>query len=440
MDDFTRQYLARHTPPSDRHWQTAPMWAKLLDMATATGAGAGVEAAAAAAAATAAADSEADTGSFPRPPAKSVTFDGSDDYGNGGAAVLRQLDTNDAVGRLSSTTRFSETAEKQRDRAGWSGPESLAIFARLWAECVGDNTCAAFTPDDGSVPGGSGGKKSSASPGPAVASVPPQQAPAHSNRNHHPLRLWERLTVALRDERGIDVSRALTAHERTLLEREVADWLGRSQGRTGRPVGNGKGMTGRLASAAAAALRQKDGSTPVAMATWQNEPTGAAAAAARERCSGGIPNPGRRRLSVGGHDFPAVVVEESSPPSPVGGGGTTNAGTDGSRAPSGAAGDGATATTPQKPGRQLDLRAVALDAHEVSCVCSPHLIRSLFGCADPSWAGCVDASVEAQHSGPSEMSSLSLRTREAAPLQCPHQETLARLGHAAYSLDSPQKI
>lgn len=389
VDDFTRKYLARHTPSSDRHWQTAPMWAKLLNLATATGTGVGARAAAAAAAA---GDGEAERGSFSRPPVKCVKFDGNEDYGDGGAAVRRQSETSDADGGLSNTARFSETADKQRDGAGGSGPESSAIFARLWAECIGDNACDAFAPDDDSVLSGCGGK-SSVSHDPAFPSLSPQQAPALSNHSNHPhLGPWERLAAALRDDRGIDVSRVLTAQERTLLEREVADWLGRSQGRPGQAAGQGKGMAERLASAASAALRQKDGSTSATAATGQpgggggggaasqNETTGAAAVAAQERGSGGSPTADRGRLSVGGHGFPAVVVEESSPPSPVGGGGTTKAERDGGRPPSGTAGDGATAARSQKPGRPLDARAVALDAHEVRClrirVFFPRLILS----------------------------------------------------------------
>lgn len=197
---------------------------------------------------------------------------------------------------------------------------------------------------------------------------------------------------ALRDERGIDVSRLLNVHEYVLLEREVADWVRRAQGGQGQGLGlgRGKGMAERLALAADAALHQKGAMSaatperPRGVAASQDGARGggesavestatAAAAAAEEGHRGGIPNASRRHLPVAAVQFPMVVVEGGPSSTAERSGHGLNTGDAASRVPTaatGGAGEGTGARTatsrPQKSlDRQLDLLGVALDAHEV---------------------------------------------------------------------------
>lgn len=380
VDDFSRRYLAQETPLSDCKWQTAPLWAKLLSLATSGGTGTGGQEEVLASTATAGGDNR-DGLMLPCSPGKNVTFTGGDGS-SGDAAYLRSdsrtfeglsRDNNSAFDMLSAAAPFPQNADNHS--GGGSGARSSVVLARLWAECIGDDTCAAFASNDGAAPGGTDGKTCTRG-GPETA-PPSQQYTAPSLSNPRNLGPWKRLVAVLRDERGIDVSRALTSHEQILLEREVADWVHRAQGRKEREPG--KGMAERLASAAAAALRQEK-TKPAAASeradgSRAGEPAAKAVSAGKaavgESGSGGIPNVGRRRLSVGGFEFPAVVVEGSV--SPVGGStgmATKRAGSRGPLATAGDAGEGmgagsATGGSKKTPERQLDLRGVALDAHEV---------------------------------------------------------------------------
>lgn len=349
------------------------MWAKLLRLATSGGTGAGTGAEVVAPTTATAGGDNNQNGVFLCSPGKSVTFNGGDG-GNGGTAVYLRSDdrnafegfsrdSNSAFDALSAATPSPQTADDSRSDGG-SGHRSSVIFARLWAECVGDDTCAAFATDDGSTLGGADGK--SCAPSPETPS-PRQQHASPSLLHHRHLEPWERLVAVLRDERGVDVARALTTHEQILLEREVTDWLQRAQGRKERELGRGKGMAERLASAAAAVLCQEE-----IVPTTDPERPYERRAGEVSHGSGEIPNSSRRRLSVGGFEFPAVVVE--GPSSPVGGSPETNTERAGGRNPSATAGDAgdmghgtATSGSKKKSERQLDLQEVAFDAHEV-CV------------------------------------------------------------------------
>lgn len=362
------------------------MWAKLLSLATSGGTGAG--AGAGAVAPTATADSGNKNGVFPCSPIKSVTFNGGDSSSSSSGTAPYLRPDSKAFEGFSRDDNNNNTASDMRPAAApfprstdnpsddWSGPPSSVVFARLWAECIGDDTCAAFASDDScSTPGGTDGKTRTHD-GPETPSPRHQHAPPPLSTSHRHLGPWERLVAVLRNEQGIDVSRALTTHEQILLEREVADWLQRVEGRNGQGLGQGKGMAERLASAAAAVLGQKE-AVPTAAPERPHDiragettamAAGASPAAAEGShnniSSGGIPNNSRRRLSVGGFEFPAVVVEGYYPPETA----TERAGSRGPSATAGDAGKGAGTAmsgSKKKPGRQLDLRGVALDAHEV---------------------------------------------------------------------------
>lgn len=329
-----------------------------------------------------------ENGTFPYLPGKSVTFNDGDGRFGGTDTYLQSdskacegfsHDNSPAFDALSAAASFSQTADNQSD--GGSGPRSSTVFARLWAECIGDETCAAFASDASSNLRGTDGQTRTHSGGHETKPPREQHPPSQSLLNHRHLGPWERLVAVLMNERGVDVSRALTAHEQILLEREVADWLQLVQGRKGREQGPGKGMAERLASAAAAALHQEEAVPPAACerpaGSRTNHPAGNAAASEENRSNGGIPNVGRRKLSVVGLEFPAVVVEGS--PSPAEGRpekSTERAGDGGpSATAAGEAGEGmgtgtATSGSNNTPERQLDLRGVALDAHEVCAVVS----------------------------------------------------------------------
>lgn len=396
VDDFTRHYLAMETPPSDRRWQTAHMWAKLLNAVTA-GAGTGASAADTSAKAggrtqnhispsslckrvtsngDAAAHSRSDGDSFDElfPPENGTMFSSPPGSTSGGRAPFRDSHNVD----------------------GGSNRNSATIFAHLWGGCIGDDTCAAFACSEknpSTLPGGTENDDEANALHPASSSQPPQEQPASPPRSshHHHLGPWERLVGALRDDRGIDVSRLLSDHEFFLLEREVTDWINRAQGRQRAEPGRGKGMAERLALAAGAALHQKG--TMSAAATPERPHDGAAlpdgargggggetadvgstatataatAAAVEEGHRGGIPNHSRRHLPVEDVHFPMVVVEEGS-----------NKGDAASRIPTATAGGesdgsgaGTTASRPQKiRDRPLDLLGVASDAHEVCAAAS----------------------------------------------------------------------
>lgn len=353
VDDFSRHYLAQETPSSDCQWQTAPIWARVLSLATSGGTGAGVGAELVAPTATAGGGTQ-----------KSVTFDG----GDGSSKDFHGFDgctreNNSAFDMLSTATPFNQNTDNRTDIG--SALRSPDVFARLWAECIGDDTC--FISGGATV-------GTICAHGPETPSSRQHATPSPSN--HGNLGPWQRLVSVLRDKRGVDVSRALTTHEQILLKREVADWLQRAQGRKN---GSGKGMAERLASAAAAALRQAEtAATTAAPERSQSSRAGETSAAASavgttaaaedSNGSGGINNVSRRRLSAGGFEFPTVVAEGSS--SPVGGSNAERAANRGPLAMTAGTeeetGAGMVAKGPTKtPERQLDLREVAVDAHEV---------------------------------------------------------------------------
>ena len=152
---------------------------------------------------------------------------------------------------------------------------SFEVFARLWALCVGDDTCGKFdhttgsilsdVPNGGGGGGGEGGDREYGGDGGyddttfagmadksiAFGSPRPQQQHPSSSSSSISGTPWERLVVALLS-RGVDASHVLTAHEYTLLKRELADWY---RGSERDDAGQGQGMTDRLAAAAAAALQ-----------------------------------------------------------------------------------------------------------------------------------------------------------------------------------------
>ncbi|CAM9171599.1 unnamed protein product [Ectocarpus sp. 8 AP-2014] len=404
VDDFSRHYLARETSPSDSHWQTAPMWSRLLALATAGGAEV-----------TESAEARATAGAYkhvgfhPFSPDESTAFEGTEGDGAGAAEESLQPSDNDALeerfshenhaargsgggggaaATIPATSALGATnaCSSSRDNHGGDSGRSSAIFARLWAEVIGDydnddDARAAFPPGDrhNSTPGGGAGenrtavKKNSASSSSSSSSSSPQQSRApspwffsSSSKNHRQQSLdpWERLVAALREDRGVDVSRALTAHEHTLLQREVADWLQRARagprgggggggGAATAADGRGKGMAARLAAAATAALNMKDTAAPA--------PAAAVAIPRQTRVVGGPRDDARgERLSVGGFSFPAVVVEGEGATPAMNGGGRHPRATSGEEPGAGAANGG-----PRKRlERQLDLRGVVLDAHE----------------------------------------------------------------------------
>ncbi|CAM9836272.1 unnamed protein product, partial [Ectocarpus sp. 13 AM-2016] len=86
VDDFSRHYLARETSSSDSHWQTAPMWSRLLALATASGAEV-----------TESAEARANVGAH-----KHVGFHPSDGDGAGAAEESLQPSDNGALEKGSS--------------------------------------------------------------------------------------------------------------------------------------------------------------------------------------------------------------------------------------------------------------------------------------------------------------------------------------------------
>lgn len=399
MDDFSRHYLARETSPSDLHWQTALMWKKLLEMATTGGEMAGTTTTT-----TNAADDHSRNRFSPRSPGKNVTFTGV----NGGDAGASPRVCDSAFEGFSSV---DDWYQYNGNNAPLTASSSLAMatFTRLWAECVGDNTCAAFADDNCSVLDSMDEKGYAAdSTTSSQQKEEGQQKQRHhqephafsSFSKHQDAGPWERLVAALREDRGIIVSQVLSGHECTLLEREVADWLHKAQGRDAQRLSQGKGMAERLASAAAAVLHQD----VITSAVTPGKPRGVAVLHDGARTSGTVRGDGRgamgqpmtgssedkrgcgvstaspRRLSVGGLDFPAVVVEEEPAVPPTHGptGYEENRNDAAKRAPSPTTGSvnettrgqpaGSATDTPRKKlERELDLRGVALDAHEV-CV------------------------------------------------------------------------
>lgn len=385
-------------------------------------------------------------GFHPFSPDESTAFEGTDGDGAGAAEESLQPSDNNALeegfshenhaargGAAAATVPAASAlgsknaSSSSRDNHDEDSGRSSAIFARLWAEVIGDyyyyddddDACAAFPPGDchNSTPGGGAGENrmavkknsavsssSSSSPQQSRASSPSFLSSSSKNHRQQSLDPWERLVAALREDRGVDVSRVLTAHEHTLLRREVADWLHRARGDPGRggggrgaaaaADGQGKGMAARLAAAATAALNMKDMAAPAAVAVAATPrqtrvvggprddargevgcDDGGGGRAATESAvvkAGVVPdeiNPAAwssdhgsgQRLSVGGFSFPAVVVEgEGATPA-------TNGRSRHLRATAGEGpGAGAANGGPQKRlERQLDLRGVVLDAHEV---------------------------------------------------------------------------
>lgn len=394
------------------------MWTKILNAVTA---GAGTETGASAVEAAAAAGGRPQNNHIsPSSPCQRVTFGGDaaaahsrsdgDPFDeplpaeNGTTFLAPPPATSISGGR----TPFRGNHNVDVDEGSSSKRNSAAIFARLWGECIGDDTCAAFARSEEektstSAPGG-GTENDDRTintlhhPAPSSSSSPrlPQEqaasSPPHSSYHHH-LGPWERLVSALRDDRGIDVSRLLSGHECFLLEREVTDWINRAQGRQRAGPGRGKGMAERLALAAGAALHnQKGAMSAAAAAATPERPRGGAAsrdgarggsddetaddfgstamastaAAVEEGHRGGIPNHSRRRLPAEDSHFPMVVVEEvasdkgdavSRVPMATAGGESEGSG----------AGTAAVSRSQKKKSsdRPLDLLGVALDAHEV---------------------------------------------------------------------------
>lgn len=353
------------------------MWTKILN---AVAAEAGVRATATETVGTAGGHARNDVP--PSSPCKSVTF-------NGHAAVHKYFDGDsfeslhpeNGTTFVGSPTSTSGGTSRDKNSVNERSMRDSTIFAHLWADCIGDNTCAAFAGgESSSLPDGMNGEIIDAlDPAPSLFQEQPASSPQCSQ--HH-LGPWERLVSALRDERGIDVTRLLSLHEYVLLEREVTDWLDGAEGRQRAELRPGKGMAERLALAADAALHQKD--TPSAAtpekpcgvaasqggargggqsAAMGSTATAGTATAAEEGHSGGIPNHGRRRLPVEESHFPMVVV--------AGGPSKADAETRVLTATAGGKSEGSEAgTTASKPNksldRQLDLFGVALDAHKAS--------------------------------------------------------------------------
>ncbi|CAM9952189.1 unnamed protein product, partial [Scytosiphon promiscuus] len=408
VDDFSRHYLARETSPSDQRWQTYLIWSKLLDTVTKGRAKTG-----ATATAFNAASHHGWNRSSPRSPGKNVTFTGVDNGGAGGSphtgdSALGSLSGRDDRNRPNGNNCLSASGALATDHEGrnacsdQSYRRSSVIFARLWAECVGDDTCAAFADDSCSMLSSMDENACVVDSTPSSQEEQQEQDKVHhaipSLSKHQDAGPWERLIAALRNDRGIDISQIMSGHERTLLEREVADWLCRANGQDAQGLGPGKGMAERLASAAAVALHQDvtatglelershdvaalpDGASLCAGTGGDERKTmGETMTAVSEATLGaGASNASPKRLSVGGLDFPAVVVEEPAMlPAHARRDRETNVNDAAIRPPSISAGGTREemaggqvaapfqATPPKKLERELDLHGVALDAHEI---------------------------------------------------------------------------
>lgn len=360
VDDFSRHFLARGSPPAGNKWQTSPMWQKLLNAAREPSGGQGATA------------GGLGSGGHnhaarvqPRSPGKRVTFFGNPtNNGNNGTGGA-QLFTGDDAATGSSSSYGDDTGKGVTTTPGDNkgGRGSLEVFSRLWAECVGDDTCGGFShtsgsvlgggpsggPSDGSDGGGGGGDSVYGRDGydggdiavagmdtrTALGGSPrsPQQHPPSPSSSLHisdspsSSSPWERLVVALL-HRGVDASRVLTTHEYTMLSRELADW---HRGQEGGDAGREEGMSkaDRLASAAAAAAqRTEDRATTTTAGLYPSKsvPLGAKPIGGEKNKNtvviagnhgNGTANNDSRHVSFGGFEYPWVVV--GGPPSSASG-------------------------------------------------------------------------------------------------------------------------
>lgn len=375
------------------------MWHKLLGIAT--GAGADLRAGAAAAAAAVSSNDGNSSACSPSSGRVVTLTSGGSAHNRGGGGGGGDCLSDDGVydNFLNDDGRYDNETCDLTARNTVEGGRGADAFHRLWAECVGDDICAGFGSADGpSSSGGSnsGGKVSYDDSCPtggrdksdvAPDSPPPQHYLSSSSSSlgdRSSTSPWERLVAALRD-RGVEVSRVLTAHEHVLLEREVADWW-RGQGRG---LGREQGMAKRLASTAATTISERESgaaattAAPAAPNAWLSSRTEAladngrgggitrlAAADGMGHRSGGIANSTKKKLPVGDLNFPSVVVEGPSSP-PFEGGAGRNEGRPTSSFESTMAGTTGTAAERVLRARELDLRGVALKAHEVGCVRVP---------------------------------------------------------------------
>lgn len=433
---------------------------------------------------------------------KAVTFTGED--GHVGMGSPSSNDCAYAASMQTSCASHDGCHSGHTATARGHTKHAHKLFARLWAECVGDDTCDGFSGGGGFTCGGGGGRESNGDRwgyedehNDDGCEVQETEADNETDRNRNtrgltddnrnsqtqqlPLRQghsrhrflsspssapgsstaspWERLTTAL-STRGVDILHSFSVHESTLLERELCDW----RNGQGRGLGQGQSMAERLATAAAVAMAAEagvedkqsgndrgttntaanvdkgssrtalsdrtavlnscdhpggfDGSRDINVSRQENTEKavtlhhegrdvggadsgdggdGWAAAdsmhsAAAAAAAATTPTTRGRALSIGGFDFPAVVVDKASRGSSAvnsvhratGSGdlgareGTRHGAV--SKRPAGGAGDGAevaatrnsvgsggiTSTGQRRTKRQLDVRAVALDAHEVN--------------------------------------------------------------------------
>lgn len=369
------------------------MWQKLLNIARESSAG-----------------QEAAVGSgtrkhaaqVPHSPGKRVTFFGGGN-GTGGAPSTGD----NATGSFSYSNDMGKETTTLGDNKYNRG--SLDVFSRLWAECVGDDTCRGFTdtsgsilgggPGDGPDGGGGGAGGSGAGDGDnlygrdgydgsdiAVAGMDtrvalggsprlPQQHPSSLPVPGSPSSPWERLLLALLN-RGVDASRVLTTHEYTLLKRELADW---HRGQDRGDVGREEGTTAERLASAAVAIQPTGDRAAIAVAGLR--PSMAAPLKAQsdgkknKKTTDVAGNHGvgtanaSRQVSFGGFDYPWVVVGD--PSSSVIGNVQANEVESRtlpaeSTAAAAAAGGAETAVKMAHLKTPMDLRKVALEAHDVS--------------------------------------------------------------------------
>ncbi|CAN0291510.1 unnamed protein product [Ascophyllum nodosum] len=178
VDDFSRHYLAREAHPPDERWQTVPMWQKILRIVMGGGKNGCFHLSSQAAPPQ---DKAMDI-------SPGVSFRDASDVGVSNSHPDRTVGA-DVLTPYSNNSAFESDDIVDRVAAG-AGATAVAMFERLWAECIGDHAFFGSRNDRGA-------------------------------RSTSP---WDRLVGAMLNIRGVDVTKELTAHERMLLDREVADW------------------------------------------------------------------------------------------------------------------------------------------------------------------------------------------------------------------------
>lgn len=390
VDDFSRRYLTREGQSFlDPRWQTAPVWHKLLQAATAASPPPAL----------------GDYGgrndyipssSHAKPPRKSVNFTIGDSYNesNGDALGGRVTDahTNSSTYEDNEGVPDYSASSAPKDGAG-TDVRAMERFARLWKECIGDgDTCFWFHAvrprSYGECLGNDRTSSSRVEYGTFTGGGDTEDSSATTRTNFSPphdrggLNLysqssspgcwstppWERLLEAL-SRRGIHVNQKLTAHERMLLERELADWW-RSRG-SGAELGHEQHQSIEEGFASPTIVPRSSRSptkmTPVATENAGNDGDlafNSACKKAKPSCSEGVAPaigqahyPSEVRLSASNEQDPSKMVSGAK------GASEKEQGLELAGANSGT-GEGPL-TKMAMSERPLDMRAVALGVHEV---------------------------------------------------------------------------